>query len=153
MSRCSRPSIVPGPALNWSKMKRAASQQSRDSTRITLAKWIARRAKSWRNWGEISHLGRVKSCQSESAWFEIGCIALWTLKWRIRAFFTPEQIRGVWKSARKMDSAHNIGHGQMIVGSFKNQAEIARAAQLPGWLSGFKRAPVQEGGWVSQHTG
>ena len=44
-----------------------------------------------------------------------------------------------------MESKHNIVHGQMIVGTFKKK-EIARAVQLPGRLSGFKRAPVQEGG-------
>ena len=41
-----------------------------------------------------------------------------------------------------MESKHNIVHGQMIV----EEEEIARAVQLPGRLSGFKRAPVQEGG-------
>ena len=45
-----------------------------------------------------------------------------------------------------MESKHNIVHGQMIVGTFKKEEEIARAVQLPGRLSGFKRAPVQEGG-------
>ena len=45
-----------------------------------------------------------------------------------------------------MNSKHNIVHGQMIVGTFKKEGEIARAVQLPGRLSGFKRAPVQEGG-------
>ena len=35
----------------------------------------------------------------------------------------------------------------MIVGTFKKkEEEIARTVQLPGGLSGFKRAPVQEGG-------
>ena len=45
-----------------------------------------------------------------------------------------------------MESKHNIVHGQMIVGTFKKEEEIARTVQLPGGLSGFKRAPVQEGG-------
>ena len=46
-----------------------------------------------------------------------------------------------------MDSKHHIVHGQMIVGTFKKkEEEIARTVQLPGGLSGFKRAPVQEGG-------